>query len=582
MGAFAFRESRVAGRASAIRMQLMTEKNNLKKATLFIFSVAGLILVILGWQLINYERTLPFLNAGGLKIGGMKMNLAKEILENRRQEFEAQKITFVYENKTWQFTPRQLGIEIDVEKILTEAVSLGHGDNFWAATGEQLQALFSEKNIPIIYNLDFSKLNRALADFTAIEEPPRNAALKYNAASDDFEILPAQKGTLIQRAQLIEGVLNNFTKPDQPVYLKLAESEPPINENHLTAARQAAQNLIEQAPYFLQSPDTSWRLEKQDVADWISVISSPDTPQEAKISLAQNKISDFLSSITPSINREPLNASLGWENNELKFVFLPQNGQKLNLEQSVAEIQRAILAGQKNITLAVDVIEPQIGYQNIKELGLTTLLGRGESNFAGSPKNRKHNLALGASKFNGLLIKSGEEFSFAQSIGAIDEQAGYLPELVIKTNKTVPEFGGGLCQVSTTLFRVAVNSGLKITERHPHAYPVHYYDPPGFDATVYPPSPDLKFLNDTPADILLQSHVDGNKLIFEIYGTADGREVKIKGPTILQKNPDGSLKTTLTQEIWRQGQLERSEIFRSSYKSPNLYPISTSATLQTR
>ena len=560
----------------------MSEKIHIGTMAFLILSVSGLLLAVFAWQFFSQQRLPPSLAVAGLPIGGMKIKLAKEVLANRLKDFNAQKITFIYQNKTWRLTPAELGLQINLTQTLAQADLWGYDTNFLAVAGEWLESLFSEKNLSLIYSLNRPKFNGALADLAVIEKPPRNATLKYNPQTDDFEILAAEKGTIINRAQLVTGVLNNFARPGQAVALTLVESDPLLRETNLAAVKETAQNLLAQVPYFLQTSDAAWRLEKQNLADWILTVPSSAGSKEAEISFDQNKISDFLSSLTSSINCEPVNGRLGWENNELKFALLAQNGQKLNLKQSTAKINKAILAGEKNIDLVIDTIEPEVNNKSVEVLGIRTLLGRGESNFSGSPKNRKYNLALGASKLNGLLIKSGEEFSFTQNIGAIDEQAGYLPELVIKNKETIPEFGGGMCQGSTTLFRAAVNSGLKITDRHPHAYPVHYYNPPGFDATVYPPNPDLKFINDTPANILLQSKIEKTKLIFEIYGSNDGREVKIKGPKIVQSNPDGSLKTILTQEIWRAGQLERSDIFRSSYQSPDLYPISTSALSQTR
>jgi vancomycin resistance protein YoaR len=152
---------------------------------------------------------------------------------------------------------------------------------------------------------------------------------------------------------------------------------------------------------------------------------------------------------------------------------------------------------------------------------------------------------------------------------------GFLPELVIKKGKTVPEYGGGLCQVSTTMFRAAVNAGLKITERQPHSFPVQYYNPQGFDATVYDPRPDLRFINNTPNHLLIEAIVDGNWLIFNFYGTDDGRKVEIKGPYILEKNKDGSMKTVLCQNVYQNGEKIISDTFFSSYKSPDLYPVET-------
>ncbi len=556
----------------------MIKKINFKTKKFFILPAACLLLVAIFWQTISYGRTLPSLTVANFPLGGIKNDSVKEIMENQLKKFNNERVTLTYQNKTWQFTPEEFGLRIDLETTLAQINSLGHGTNPLAAAAEWLESFFYGKQLPLNYSFDFPKFKKTLAVLTSVEKPPRDAILKYNQQTGDFEIVAAKKGMLINRERLVAGILNNFAAPDsQTIYLETNEVEPTIKTESLAAPKEIAENLIAEAPYFLQSPDSTWQIEKQELADWILTVASPTNPDETKISLNQDKIKEFLSSITFLINREPVNGRLGWKDQKLIFAVTPQNGQKLDLEQSADKIKNAILAGEKRIALVIETIEPQISRESVEELGFLSLLGRGESNFSGSPQNRKHNLELGASKLNGIIIKPGEEFSFAQSIGTIDGQAGYLPELVIKNKQTIPEYGGGMCQVSTTLFRAAVNSGLKITERHPHAYSVHYYDPPGFDATIYPPSPDLKFVNDTSANILLQSRAEKTKLFFEIYGTADGREVKIKGPVTTQANPDGSLKTILTQEIWRQGQLERSDVFYSNYKSPALFPIASPA-----
>ena len=200
-------------------------------------------------------------------------------------------------------------------------------------------------------------------------------------------------------------------------------------------------------------------------------------------------------------------------------------------------------------------------------------MGKGTSNFAGSPSSRIHNIKIGSAKFHGLLIKPEEEFSFNTILGEVGPEQGYKEELVIKRDKTIPEYGGGLCQVSTTVFRAAVYSGLKITERYPHAFPVVYYSPQGFDATIYPPHPDFRFINDTPSHLLIQTKVEGYYLTFEFYGTDDGRKVEIDGPHQYDVKSDGSMKTKLARKILRHGELVEEKTWKSSYKSPDLYPI---------
>ena len=156
----------------------------------------------------------------------------------------------------------------------------------------------------------------------------------------------------------------------------------------------------------------------------------------------------------------------------------------------------------------------------------------GTSNFKGSPKNRRHNIKVGADTLSGILITPGEEFSLVKALGEINKETGYLPELVIKGNRTIPEYGGGLCQIGTTIFRATLASGLPILERKNHSFRVRYYEPAGTDATIYGPKPDYRFLNDTGYHILIQTRIEGDDLIFEFWGTKDGRVAEQTKPVI--------------------------------------------------
>jgi vancomycin resistance protein YoaR len=141
-----------------------------------------------------------------------------------------------------------------------------------------------------------------------------------------------------------------------------------------------------------------------------------------------------------------------------------------------------------------------------------------------------------AKKINGMLIQPNETFSLVTTLGKIDGAHGWKPELVIKGSKITPEFGGGLCQVATTLFRSALNAGLPIVERTNHSLRISYYEPPvGLDATIYEPKPDLRFTNNYSTPLLIQTEVKGTKLIFRLYGTKDGRTVSIPTPTVYNK-----------------------------------------------
>lgn len=293
----------------------------------------------------------------------------------------------------------------------------------------------------------------------------------------------------------------------------------------------------------------------------------------------EENIRGFVSALAPQINQEPKDAIFGVGSENQIIVSEPEKvGRLLKEEESTDLILRTLLGENTSslslsLTLPTEVAKPTIVSTDRERLGLKELVGEGKTNFRGSPKNRIYNINRALQQFQNVLIAPGQEFSFVDYLGEVDGEHGYLPELVIKNNQTTPEFGGGICQVSSTVFRAAIYSGLKITERRNHAYPVQYYKPYGMDATIYIPKPDLKFTNNTPGYILMQPTIDGYDLTFRFFGTRDGRTVNVDGPHILAWNPDGSMKTVFTQEVNNgEGQNFIRDSFWSNYKSPSLFP----------
>lgn len=299
------------------------------------------------------------------------------------------------------------------------------------------------------------------------------------------------------------------------------------------------------------------------------------------ITLDENAISQYLSNLAKQFNKDPADAKFKIEDGKVSAFSLNEKGRKLDEEKSLELLVNYFKDSPTKsfLDLPYREIDPEVSIDSVDSMGITTLIGEGRSNFRGSPKNRIFNIQVAIKRFDGVLIKPGEDFSFVKVLGEVDGEHGYLPELVIKKDKTEPEFGGGICQVSTTAFRAAINSGLEITARRNHAYPVAYYNPQGMDATVYVPKPDLRFKNNTSGYILIQTQIEGTELIFDFYGTPDGRKINIIGPKILERNADGSMKTTFTQQVFdANDNLIIEDVFNSSYDSPSKYPHPGSST----
>ena len=282
--------------------------------------------------------------------------------------------------------------------------------------------------------------------------------------------------------------------------------------------------------------------------------------------LLSDETATQLSSLSAELTQSAKDAQM-MITNQVATNFDPgQNGQALDLY----ETRKLLDSDLSEIELPVSVSLPQNPLAETNTLGINELVATGVSDFSGSPKNRLVNIRVGAQKFDGLIIAPGEEFSFNKYLGDVDDKHGFLPELVIKPEGVTPEFGGGLCQVSSTAFRAAMNAGLPITARRNHSFAVRYYAPQGTDATIYPGSADLKFVNNLSSSILIHTKIIGQKLYFEYYGTKDTRQVSFEGPTVYDQKPDGSMKATWTRHVLINGQTT-TQVFKSTYLPPALF-----------
>ncbi len=247
--------------------------------------------------------------------------------------------------------------------------------------------------------------------------------------------------------------------------------------------------------------------------------------------------------------KEPVNAKFSVENNKVVEFSQSENGTTLDLEKienfvisRVPSIVNSSESTHYEYLLPTISLEPEITTEEVNEYGIVEKIGEGTSYFVGSIPNRIYNIGHATSKIDGILVAPDEEFSFNKYIGDISKLSGYKEAYVISGGRTVLGDGGGVCQVSTTLFRAMLDAGVPITERSAHSYRVSYYEQQsqlGHDATIYVPTVDLKFKNDTGNHILISADFDSvnQKLTFSLFGKSDGRESVVSDSVVLSQSP---------------------------------------------
>lgn len=284
------------------------------------------------------------------------------------------------------------------------------------------------------------------------------------------------------------------------------------------------------------------------------------------------------------------------------WAVVQHNGLKVDLAQTRANVLAALknpLAVKAGVVITGQ-ITPKRTLDFFASRGITSFLATGETNYYGSSAARMTNIHTGTHNFQDRLFE-GKVFSFNQFIGPISTRSGYVTGLVISGDRTANGVGGGICQVSTTAFRALYGAGLPIVERRNHSYQVFYYDPQGLDATIYQPSQDLKFTNDTGGALWFQADWDDTeaRLRISVFGKARPFTVEVGTPKVLSTTPspadrlirDASLPagqrkqvdwaakgavTEVTRRFLQEGQVIKQDTLKSVYRPwPNIFLVGT-------
>ncbi len=525
-------------------------KSNIKqfKLRLILIVPALLLMFFFGFLIYLYEfeaKILPQISVGQTKIGGYTFEKAQVSLSSIEENLPEEMIV-VAQNKDYLISLKNAELNLDTDQSLTNAWSVGRENKL--AWQKQLSRLVTKKNIPwqISYNQD--NLNDQIKEISKkIENQSKSP--KVEIKNKRFVVTDGISGEFLHPQESIDLIeknwqQGNFSKMDLPT-TKIEYSQ--INQKLNTFMEEL--NGLNQE-YNLIAEEKIKKINLEDINNWIFfyIKSANDIAWD----LSKANIASDLEIISQEIELKPQNAKLVFSGGKIVISKSAVDGKRFNAKEAVNIVIDGIKTKKNEIKLSIVNIPAEITAENYLNLGIKELIGTATTNYRGSTVNRRHNIANGASIVSGTVVKPGEEFSTAQVMGDVSDVTGFLPELVIKGNRTVPEFGGGLCQVSTTLFRSVLNAGLKVTERRNHSYRVAYYEPPlGLDATVYFPHPDFRFVNDTSNYILIQSKVSGNSITFELYGAKDGRTATITNPEIISTSPAGEPKFIETEDLFK-------------------------------
>lgn len=576
-----------------------------KKAPRFFFIVIGIsvgVLLTAGAVAAHHidtsykNRVFPGIHIGDINIGGMPREELEKFLTDMNDKLsneglhftitgqEEKKFTLFPVNATENSTEELM--HIDVDKEAAYIVNLGKKGTFFSRLFTYARSSWGEPHLKLRFiTVDEKALTASLTQETqALVQEPKNADIVVDSRRPvQIQTLPSASGLTFDFTPVKEKLVASWSVLKVPdVALAATTKEPIIKESEVPLLTKNIDAVFAGGPLFLQYTNDNgetqkWKLSEDNIQKWLGL--HPYTDGTAGLGLKPEPVKKYIDDyIASEVDIEPENARFAIdENGNVEEFAGSRTGMKVDIEKTYEVLDMTIRSRAlqvadttSTIQLTVAVAEPQIKTGDVNNLGIKDALGVGVSNFKGSPANRVHNIKAAVKKLNGILIKPGEEFSAIIYTQPYTIEAGYLPEKVIKGDKIIPEIGGGLCQVGTTLFRMAMNSGMEITERRNHSLVVNYYnDPsnglPGTDATIYDPAPDFKFKNDTENYILIQTSVNTEKgdLRFTLWGTKDGRKAYYTKPVVSRWIPSGAARIIQSSSL-KPGVKECQNAFRGA------------------
>ncbi|MBA3337419.1 MAG: VanW family protein [Chloroflexia bacterium] len=488
-------------------------------------------------------RVYPAIHVADINVGAMTPREAAARIQERASALEQGTVTFRYATQTWTPSLSDLGVVIDVDKSVDAAYLVGRGGTAWDRISSTTGLLQRDLAIPLKISLDYERLS---AWFDRVDQelglPPRDARVVATGATVSIE--PEVEGVAVNRAVAYEKLLQALGGL-QPVNteLPIVATTPLVTAADLVVAEESVKRGLS-LPISVTFEGRNWAIQPEELGPFVSqAVDSRRSGSEAiRVTLDQDRLSQWLvDTLGSEIEREPVNAQVGW-NEGLVALTASVDGITLKPAEMAAQVTASFFGTHQAVAAPVIITKPDVDSDNLWALAITTRLGGGASNYVDSSWERATNVEVGTQFLNGTLIPPQSLFSFNHSVGVIEEARGFVEAKVIDGERIDRDVGGGICQVSTTVFRAALLAGLPIVEWWPHRYELEFYErdgwTPGLDASILQPEGDpfsggdFRFENPTDSWMLMEAWTDGARVYVIIYGPELNYTVELSEPII--------------------------------------------------
>lgn len=487
------------------------------------------------------DKIYPGVSVAGVDLSGLTLGQAVVNLNANLTYARFGQLHFNNGQSEWVYTPEALGFSYNPVDAANDAFAIGREKGTLVNFGEQLKAM--NKGVDITPGIVYDQA-KAYEVVQGLAQQTNVAVVEPNISLDGTTVNVArgQAGRTVNILATLKNIEPFLLLQQSGTVPMVINEQAPAGVNVEDTAR-LAESILSQA-FTINPADPAagkgpWTIEPKDLASLL-VIEQKDEQGNHTYTLSVNRpaLEAYITSIAPGLQVDPVNARMIFNDDtrQLEVIASAVVGTSVDVEQSVDSILQKLQNGEHQASLVMKTVDPAVKDDSqAADLGITELVAETTSYFYGSDAARVQNIRAGAASFHGVMVGPGEVFSMAEYLTDITLDNGYAEAPIIVGDQTVDGIGGGICQVSTTVFRNAFYAGFPIVERHPHAYRVGYYEQQsngwvdnnlaGLDATVYVPLVDFKFRNDTPYWLLMETYPTDNSLTWKFYSTSDGRQV---------------------------------------------------------
>jgi vancomycin resistance protein YoaR len=509
--------------------QSATEKRRRGRLRLrVLIAVGSIVALVLLAMLIDsalyYNKVHAGVSIAGRSMGGLTHDEATARLTQMVEDAQKNAITLFSGDRTWTVLPADVGTNIDVAAAVSAAMDVSRKSNFVVDFGRRFKLFFSGTDVPLQGTVDSALVNEVLSALAEeLDLAPVNAGLAFDGGQ--VTVVEGQKGLVVDRDTLreqLEALL--FTLHTSKLAVPMVVEDPAVQAEDSRQAVAQAQTMIA-SPVVLREGDRIWSLTPEQIAAYMDFASEDRNGVSTLVPyLSAKKMGPFFANIADTVDSDPVDASFS-SDGEKAWVVPGVLGKVVDPDETAKALTAAALKSSGRIAkVAVTMTEPSRTTQEAETMGIRDKLGGFTTEWEGT-EDRQTNVRITTKYASDVVLAPGEVYDFDKQIGPRTEERGYKTAPgIVGPGKLEDVFGGGICQVSTTLFNAVFFAGLEVLERKNHSIYIDHY-PKGRDATVSAGGPNLRFRNDTKHYILIRGTSDGIVTTFNIYGTDEGRQV---------------------------------------------------------